>query len=80
MWTAFLALLGMQYVAVSWRPLAGLLDAVAPSAGEWGVIVLAALWPVLVLEGVKGLRAEASAQPSSRRSGSGGTGAGQALR
>ena len=79
MWTAFLALLGMQYVAVSWRPLAGLLDAVAPSAGEWGVIVLSALWPVLVLEGAKGLRVEASAQPSPRASGSGGTGAQQAV-
>ena len=56
MWMAFVGLLAVQWLAVSWRPLAGLLGAVAPSSAEWVVIVLAALWPVALLEAGKRLR------------------------
>jgi Ca2+-transporting ATPase len=56
MWVTLAILLAVQWLAVSWQPLAGLLGAVQPSAADWAVIVLAALWPVLVLDGGKRLR------------------------
>ena len=56
MWVALVTLLAVQWLAVSWRPLGGLLGAVEPSAADWAVIMLAALWPVLLLDGAKRLR------------------------
>jgi Ca2+-transporting ATPase len=52
-WGALLVLVGVQWVAVTWPPLAGLLGAVPLGAGDWLVIAVAVLWPVSLLEATK---------------------------
>jgi magnesium-transporting ATPase (P-type) len=56
-WVSLVALVAAQWGAITWSPLARLLDTVALSPGDWLVAGLAVLWPVVVLEGVKAWRA-----------------------
>ncbi len=56
-WASMLALVAVQWIAVTWPPLAGLLGAVPLPAGDWLVVVIAVLWPVSLLEATKGWRA-----------------------
>jgi len=56
-WVALGALWAIQWVAVSWAPLARLLGTVRPSAEDWAGVTLAILCPVLVLEAWKAVRA-----------------------
>jgi Ca2+-transporting ATPase len=55
-WTALAVLGGTQWAAVSWPPLASLLGTVPLSAGDWGMVTLSVLWPVIALEAVKAIR------------------------
>jgi Ca2+-transporting ATPase len=52
-WAALLTLVAVQWGAVTWRPLAGLLGAVPLAPGDWLVVGVAVLWPVGVLEATK---------------------------
>jgi Ca2+-transporting ATPase len=52
-WLALAVLVAVQWCAVSWAPLAGLLGVVPLAAGDWLVIALACLWPVVLLEALK---------------------------
>jgi Ca2+-transporting ATPase len=52
-WISLAALAGIQWAAVSWAPLAGLLAAAPLSGIDWLVVTAAVLWPVLALEGIK---------------------------
>jgi len=56
-WGALVVLGGLQWSAVSWTPLAHLLGTVSLSASDWGLLTLAVLWPVLILEALKAARA-----------------------
>jgi Ca2+-transporting ATPase len=56
-WGALVVLGGLQWSAVSWTPLARLLGTVSLSASDWGLLTLAVLWPVLLLEALKAGRA-----------------------
>jgi Ca2+-transporting ATPase len=56
-WAALAVLGAVQWAAVSWTPLARLLGTVSLSAGDWGVVTLWILCPVLLLEAVKAARA-----------------------
>ncbi len=53
-WAALLALVGLEWLAVSWPPLARLLGTAALGLTDWLAAGIAVLWPVLVMEGVKG--------------------------
>jgi Ca2+-transporting ATPase len=55
-WTVLGVLGGVQWLAVSWTPLARLLGTVSLSAGDWGMVTLWVLSPVLVLEALKATR------------------------
>ena len=55
-WAALAVLGAVQWAAVSWTPLARLLGTVSLSAGDWGVVTLWILCPVLVLEALKAAR------------------------
>ncbi|HSE92903.1 MAG TPA: cation-transporting P-type ATPase, partial [Methylomirabilota bacterium] len=52
-WASMLALVAVQWLAVTWPPLAGLLGAVPLTAGDWLVTIVAVLWPVSLLEATK---------------------------
>ena len=52
-WASMLALVAVQWVAVTWPPLAGLLGTVPLAAGDWLVAAAAVLWPVGLLEATK---------------------------
>jgi Ca2+-transporting ATPase len=55
-WLSLGTLAGVQWVAVSWTPLAGLLRA-GPIAGtDWLLLTAAVLWPVLLMEMIKARR------------------------
>ena len=56
-WAALAVLGAVQWAAVSWTPLARLLGTVSLSAGDWGVVTLWILCPVLLLEALKAARA-----------------------
>jgi Ca2+-transporting ATPase len=56
-WVSLVTLIAVQWVAITWPPLARLLDTVALAPGDWLVAAVAVLWPVVVLEGVKAWRA-----------------------
>ena len=53
-WVSLLALAALQWWATSWAPLARLLATAPLSPVDWAVAAAAVLWPVLVLEAVKG--------------------------
>jgi Ca2+-transporting ATPase len=57
-WAALAALGAVQWAAVSWTPLARLLGTVSLSAGDWGLVTLWILCPVLLLEALKAARAD----------------------
>jgi Ca2+-transporting ATPase len=52
-WMALVTLVAVQWGAVSWPPLADLLDSVPLSAADWAVAAVAVTWPVLLLEALK---------------------------
>ena len=58
-WTALVILWGVQWSTVSWPPLARLLGTVPLSAGDWGMVTLGILCPVILLEGLKAAQARA---------------------
>jgi Ca2+-transporting ATPase len=53
---SLVALAGVQWIAISWPPLAGLLNTVPLSPADWWIALAAATWPIVILEAVKGLR------------------------
>ncbi|MBI2528346.1 MAG: cation-transporting P-type ATPase [Candidatus Rokubacteria bacterium] len=55
-WAALGVLLGLQWLAVSWRPLRLVLGAVPLSGADWLTVMGAVVWPVLLLEAVKAWR------------------------
>ncbi len=55
-WASLAALLGLQWLAVSWLPLRSLLGAVPLSSADWLTVMGAVVWPVLLLEAVKAWR------------------------
>jgi Ca2+-transporting ATPase len=55
-WVSLGALAGVQWLSVSWAPLAGLLRTVPLAGTEWLVVTAAVVWPVLALEAWKALR------------------------
>ena len=58
-WVALVALWAIQWAAVSWTPLARVLGTVSLAAGDWGLVTLWIVCPVLVLEALKGAWARA---------------------
>jgi P-type Ca2+ transporter type 2C len=56
-WASLVVLWIVQWVAVSWAPLAHLLGAVSLSAGDWGLMTLWILCPVALLEALKAAQA-----------------------
>ena len=56
-WVALTSLWAIQWAAVSWTPLAQLLGTVSLSAGDWGLMTLWILCPVLLLEVLKAAQA-----------------------
>ena len=56
-WAALAILWAVQWAAVSWAPLAHLLGTVSLSAGDWGLVTLWVLSPVLLLEALKAAQA-----------------------
>jgi Ca2+-transporting ATPase len=53
---SLVALAGVQWIAVSWPPLARLLGTVPLSPADWLLVLAASAWPIGVLEAVKLLR------------------------
>jgi Ca2+-transporting ATPase len=56
-WAALAILWAVQCAAVSWAPLAHLLGTVSLSAGDWGLMTLWVLSPVVLLEALKATQA-----------------------
>ncbi len=56
LWASLAALVGLQVLATSWRPLAHLLGTVPLAGSDWLVLSAAVLWPVLLMEASKGRR------------------------
>jgi Ca2+-transporting ATPase len=54
LWASLAALVGLQVLATSWRPLARLLGTVPLAGSDWLVLSAAVLWPVLLMEVLKG--------------------------
>ncbi len=54
LWSSLLVLVGLQWLATSWAPLARLLGTVPLAASDWVILSAAILWPVLLLEVLKG--------------------------
>jgi Ca2+-transporting ATPase len=52
-WAALGALVAVQWGAVSWPPLAGLLGSAPLGAADWLVVAVAITWPVVLLEWLK---------------------------
>lgn len=52
-WGSLVALACVQWVAVSWTPLASLLHTVPLSGEDWFALTAAVLWPVILMEAVK---------------------------
>ena len=61
-WTALVVLWAVQWAAVSWTPLAQLLGTASLSAGDWGLVTLWIVCPVLLLEALKAARARVHRQ------------------
>jgi Ca2+-transporting ATPase len=52
-WLALAVLVAVQWCAVSWPPLTGLLGTVPLTSGDWLVVTAAIVWPVALLEALK---------------------------
>ena len=52
-WIALGVLVAVQWGAVAWPPLAGLLGSVPLAPADWLVVAVAVAWPVMLLEAVK---------------------------
>jgi P-type Ca2+ transporter type 2C len=53
-WVALVTLVGVQWLAVSWRPFATLLRTQPLLLADWATVAVAVIWPMIVLEGFKG--------------------------
>jgi Ca2+-transporting ATPase len=53
-WSSLATLLLLQWLTVSWSPLARLLGTVPLSPDDWLVVTVAVVWPVVLMETVKG--------------------------
>ncbi len=60
-WISLVALVLVQWVAITWPPLSRLLGTVSLAPGDWLVSAAAVVWPVLLLEAVKWARARRAA-------------------
>ena len=60
LWASLAALVGLQVLATSWRPLARLLGTVPLAGSDWLVLSAAVLWPVLLMEILKGWHGSAA--------------------
>ena len=56
-WLAARRPLGLQWMAVSVPPLSRLLGTAPLDGGDWLILLVAVLWPVVMLEGAKFRRA-----------------------
>jgi Ca2+-transporting ATPase len=63
---SLVALAGVQWIAVSWLPLARLLGTAPLSPADWLVVLAASAWPIAVLETVKLLRGRGRAKRGGR--------------
>jgi Ca2+-transporting ATPase len=52
-WAALATLVLVQWAAVSWHPLAGLLGSTPLGAAHWLAVAVAVAWPVVLLEALK---------------------------
>ena len=52
-WAALIVLVLVQWAAVAWPPLAGLLGTVPLGPGDWLLVAAAVLWPIGLLEATK---------------------------
>jgi Ca2+-transporting ATPase len=52
-WVALAVLIAVQWAAVSWAPLAGLLGSTPLGAEDWLTVAIAVVWPVALLEAFK---------------------------
>jgi Ca2+-transporting ATPase len=66
LWGSLLVLVGLQWLATSWPPLVRLLGTVSLAASDWLTLTAAILWPVLLLELLKGRRVSARARQTAR--------------
>ena len=57
-WAALSVLVGLQWLSISVEPLARVLGTVPLAAADWAVLTIAVLWPVAVMEVVKGRGAD----------------------
>jgi Ca2+-transporting ATPase len=53
LWIALVVLVLVQWAAVTWSPLAGLLGTAPLSVADWLVVAVAVTWPVALLEAMK---------------------------
>ncbi|MBI3455303.1 MAG: cation-transporting P-type ATPase [Candidatus Rokubacteria bacterium] len=60
-WLSLVALAGVQWLAVSWPPLAGLLRTTPLSGADWLLLTIAVIWPMLLLEAMKSRGRDATA-------------------
>jgi Ca2+-transporting ATPase len=56
-WVSLLALVGLQWLSVAVPELSRLLSTAPLAVGDWGVLAAGVLWPVVVMEIIKGSRA-----------------------
>ena len=59
-WAALIVLVLVQWAAVAWPPLAGLLRTVPLGPGDWLLVAAAVLWPIGLLEATKRPRRQES--------------------
>ena len=63
-WIALVALGIVQWGAVAWPPLSGLLGTVPLAIGDWLIVAAAIVWPVLLLEAIKGRASAFTTRPT----------------
>jgi len=62
-WLALVVLAGVQWLTVSWTPLATLLRTAPLGPADWLAVTLAVVWPVALLEGAKTMRTGRARRP-----------------
>jgi Ca2+-transporting ATPase len=70
-WLSLVTLAGVQWIAVSWTPLAHILHTAPLAAADWLLMTAAVLWPVLLMEAIKARRSGEPMPPASARLGPG---------
>src|SRR5262249_27226174 len=64
-WIALVTLVGLQWLSISWSPLARLLGTMPLSATDWLVLGAGVLWPTVGMEIAKGWGARRGLRPPS---------------